>query len=80
MKTRTTRTRTALAAAILAALPLATGPLRADPIRSPDAGATRSVAGHPPGPQWSYAVGEGLKVPQLLGCPSTGWGCLLYIM
>ena len=80
MQTLTLTTRRLVAAAILAALPLATGALRADPIRSTDPAAARSVAEHAPGPQWSYAVGEGLEGPLLLGCPSAGWGCVLYML
>lgn len=80
MQTLTLTTRRLLAAAILAALPLATGALRADHIRSADASATRSTAEHTPGPQWSYAMGEGLQVPQLLACPNSGLGCLLYML
>lgn len=80
MNTRTSKTRTALAAATLAALPLATGALRADAIRPADAAAaTRSVAEHAPGPQWSYILGEGLDMP-LIWCPSMGTGCLLYML
>ena len=80
MQTLTLTTRRLVAAATLAALPLATGALRADPIRSADPAAARSVAEHAPGPQWSYAVGEGLEGPLLLACPNNGWCCLLYIM
>ena len=80
MRTLTLATRRLVAAAILAALPLATGALRADPIPSADAAATRSAAGHAPSPQWSYAVGEGLEGPLLLGCPSAGWSCVLHML
>lgn len=74
-------TKRTLAAATLAALPLATGALRADCIRTVDtAAATRSVAGHAPGPQWSYVIGESLEGPLLLACPNQAWGCLIYIM
>ena len=73
-------TKRTLAAATLAALPLATGALRADPVPSADAAATRSVAEHAPGPQWSYIVGEGLAGPLLLGCPSAGWSCAIYTL
>lgn len=70
-------TKRTLAAATLAALPLAAGPLRADCIRSVDASATQGIAEHAPGPQWSYALGEGLDIP-LIWCPSVG--CLLYML
>ena len=72
-------TKRTLAAATLAALPFAAGPLRADCIRSADAAATRSVAEHAPGPQWSYVLGEGLDIP-LIWCPNSGLGCLLYML
>ena len=79
MQTPTLTTRRLVAAAILAALPLATGVLRADAVRPTDASAPRSVAEHTPEPQWSYAVGEGLDVAQLLMCPSA-WRCMLYTL
>lgn len=72
-------TKRTLAAATLAALPLAAGPMRADCIRSVDAAATRSVAEHAPGPQWSYVLGEGLDVP-FMWCPSMAMGCLLRML
>ena len=73
-------TKRTLAAVILAALPLATGTLRSD-VNRPSGGETaRSVAGHAAGPQWSYAVGEGLDGTLLLACPMNGWGCLLYML
>ena len=55
-----TMTKRTLAAVILAALPLATGTLRSDAIRPTGADAARSIAGQAAGPQWSYAMGEGL--------------------
>ena len=72
-------TKRTLAAATLVALPFAAGPLRADCIRSAEPAATRSVAEHTPGPQWSYVLGEGLDVP-LIWCPSMGTGCLLRML
>ena len=79
MQTLTLTTRRLVAAAILAALPLAAGALRADPIRTGDTAATRSVAEDAPGPKWSYFMGEGLE-PLMLGCPSAGWSCAIYML
>jgi hypothetical protein len=73
-------TKRTLAAVILAALPLATGTLRSDVIRPAGADAARSVAGHAAGPQWSYAMGEGLDGPLMLACRMNEWGCLLYML
>ncbi len=74
-----TMTKRTLAAVILAALPLATGTLRSDAIRPAGPDATRSVAEHAPGPQWSYVLGEGLDVP-FMWCPSMAMGCLLRML
>ncbi len=73
-------TKRTLAALILAALPLATGTLRSDAIRPADAAATRSVAGHAPGPQWSYVFGEGMDNPLLLMCQRVAWRCLAHML
>lgn len=75
-----TMTKRTLAAVILAALPLATGTLRSDAIRPAGPDAARSVAGQAAGPQWSFAMGEGLSGIQRLGCPMNGWSCMLAMM
>lgn len=80
MRWRMMMTKRTLAAATLAVLPLATGALRADPVPSTDAAATRSVAEHAPGPQWSYFMGEGMAGALLFACPSAGWSCALYTL
>ena len=69
------RKRTVLAAAILAALPIAAGTLRADPARPADA-----ALEHADRPAWIYVTGEGAHAPQLLGCPTGGWSCVLYAL